>query len=146
PCAMTEWKLDASKLDAAQRKYLVGYDPGEAKRLLADAGFPRGFSAPLFHWPGFPPPWRSYFELAADMLGRVGVGVEPRPEELGKYSTTTGIGKFDRMAMGPYGAGVTEVDDFLSGRFFRQETRTSSSIIDYDLRMILHTRRCVLAE
>ncbi len=23
------------------------------------------------------------------------------------------IGKFEKMAMGPYGAGVTEVDDFL---------------------------------
>jgi len=51
------------------------------------------------------------------MLGRVGVGVELRPEELGKYSTTTGIGKFDRMAMART-ARVTEVDDFLYGMFF----------------------------
>src|SRR6266850_1960682 len=141
PCAMTEWKLDASKLDAAQRKYLVGYDPGEAKRLLADAGFPRGFSAPLFHWPGFPPPWRSYFELAADMLGRVGVGVELKPEELAKYSTTTGLGKFEKMAMGPYGAGVTEVDDFLYGMFFPEAPWNRSHVNDAELNKLLLAQR-----
>ena len=101
PCAMTEWKLDAAKLDATQRKYMIGYDPTEAKRLLADAGFPRGFTAPLFHWPGFPPPWRSYYDLTADMLGKVGVAVELKPEELAKYSTTTGLASSRRWRWGP---------------------------------------------
>jgi ABC-type transport system substrate-binding protein len=55
PCAMTEWKLDAATLDPARRKYLDGHDPAEAKRLLAEAGFPRGFTTPVFHSPGFAP-------------------------------------------------------------------------------------------
>ena len=141
PCAMTEWKLDASKLDSAQRKYLVGYDPTEARRLLANAGFPRGFSTPLFHWPGFPPPWRSYYELAADMLGKVGVGVELKPEELAKYSTTTGLGKFEKMAMGPYGAGVTEVDDFLYGMFYPEAPWNRSHVNDAELNKLLLAQR-----
>jgi peptide/nickel transport system substrate-binding protein len=89
------------------------HDPAEAKRLLAEAGFPRGFTTPVFHSPGFAPTWRSYFDLTAESLGKIGVSAELRPEEVGKYVSTTSLGKFEKMAMGPYGAGVTEVDEFL---------------------------------
>src|SRR2546426_12128029 len=142
PCAMTEWKLDASKLDDPQRKYLLGYDTTEAKRLLAEAGFPKGFATPVFHWPGFAPPWRSYYDLAADQLSRVGITAELRPEELGKYSTTTSLGKFEKMAMGPYGASVTEVDDFLYALFFSRSPWNRSRVNEADLdRLLLAQRR-----
>ena len=142
PCAMTEWKLDASKLDDPQRKYLLGYDTTEAKRLLAEAGFPKGFTTPVFHWPGFAPPWRSYYDLAADQLSRVGITAELRPEELGKYSTTTSLGKFEKMAMGPYGASVTEVDDFLYALFFSRSPWNRSRVNEADLdRLLLAQRR-----
>jgi peptide/nickel transport system substrate-binding protein len=141
PCAMSEWKLDAAQLDPTRRKYLVGYDPAEAKKLLAEAGHPRGFVTPMFHWPGFPPPWRSYYDLAADMLSRVGIGVELKPEELGKFSTTTSIGKFEKMAMGPYGAGVTEVDDFLYTTFYPGAPWNRSHVDDAELNRLLLAQR-----
>ncbi len=142
PCAMTEWKLDVSTLDPARRKYLLGHDQAEARRLLAEAGFPKGFTTPMFHWPGFPPPWRTYFDLAADQLARVGIAVEMRPEELGKYSSTTSIGKFEKMAMGPYGAGVTEVEDFLYGMFYPGAPWNRSRVDDSELnKMLLAQRR-----
>ncbi len=141
PCGM-DWKLDAARIDPAKTKYLVGYDPAEAKRLLAEAGFPRGFTTPLYHFPGFPPPWRSYYDLAADMLGRIGISVELKPEELGKWSTTTNLGKFEKMAMGPYGAGVTEVDDFLTTMFLPGAAWNRSHVNDAELtRMLLAQRR-----
>src|SRR5213594_4883605 len=34
PCAMKEWKVEAARMDHGKAKYLVGYDPAEAKRLL----------------------------------------------------------------------------------------------------------------
>src|SRR5215467_4474261 len=86
PCALKEWKLDAAKIEPARAKYLVGYDPAEAKRLLAEAGFPRGFTTPMLHWPGYVVPWRSYYELAAENLGKVGINVELKPEEYGSTS------------------------------------------------------------
>src|SRR5713101_9716803 len=101
PCALKEWKLDAAKIEPARAKYLVGYDPAEAKRLLAEAGFPRGFTTPMFHWPGYVVPWRSYYELAAENLGKVGINVELKAEEYGKYISTTAVGKYEKMAMGP---------------------------------------------
>ncbi len=79
--------MEARRREARRRPSAstsIGYDPAEARRLLAEAGFPRGFTAPLFHWPGFPPPWRSYYDLTADMLSKVGVAVELKPEELGQ--------------------------------------------------------------
>ena len=43
-CALANWKLDAAKIDPAKAKYLVGYDPAEAKKLLAEAGYAKGFN------------------------------------------------------------------------------------------------------
>ncbi|HEY7517012.1 MAG TPA: ABC transporter substrate-binding protein [Methylomirabilota bacterium] len=141
PCGMSPWKLDASKLEAAGRKYVEGHDPAEARRLLAEAGFPRGLSAPVFHWPGFPPPWRSYFDLVADNLSRMGLNVELRAEELGKYMSTTALGKFEKMAMGPFGAGETEVDAFLYESFFSGSPRNRSRVADAELDRLLVAQR-----
>ena len=142
PCAMTDWKLPADKLPPAARKYLDGYDPVEAKRLLAEAGFGRGFTTPIFHWLGYAPPWRSFYELAAENLGRVGITAELKPEEYGKFSSTTALGKFEKMAMGPFGAADTEVDAFLYELFFSGSPRNHSRVADPELdRMLIAQRR-----
>ncbi len=140
PCAMKEWKLDAAKMDPAKAKYLVGYDPAEAKRLLAEAGHAKGFTTPLFHWPGYVVPWRSYYELAADNLGKVGINVELRPEEYGKYSSTTMLGKYEKMAMGP-STPFTEVDDFLFGRLYPELPTNQSHVADAALTKMLVAQR-----
>jgi len=140
PCALKEWKLDTAKLEPARAKYLVGYDPAEARRLLAEAGFPRGFTTPMFHWPGYVVPWRSYYELAAENLGKVGINVELKPEEYGKYISTTAVGKFEKMAMGP-STPFTEVDDFLFGRFYPELPTNQSHVTDAELRRMLVAQR-----
>ena len=142
PCAMPGFKLDAATLEPARRKYLDGYDPAEAKRLLAEAGFARGLSASLAHWPGFAAPWRSYYELAVDNLAQVGINAELKPEDVARYLTLTFLGKFDKMAIGPFGAGVTEIDEVLYDRFFSTSPRNSSHVNDPELdRMLLAQRR-----
>ncbi|MBI3636830.1 MAG: ABC transporter substrate-binding protein, partial [Candidatus Rokubacteria bacterium] len=140
PCALTDWKLEASKMDAAKAKYVVGYDPAEAKRLLAEAGHPKGFTTQMFHWPGYVVPWRSYYELAAESLGKIGITVELKPEEYGKYSTTTMLGKYDKMAMGP-STPFTEVDDFLYARFFPELPTNQSHVTDAELTKMLVAQR-----
>ncbi|HKB24629.1 MAG TPA: ABC transporter substrate-binding protein [Methylomirabilota bacterium] len=140
PCAMTEWKLDASKLDPAKAKYLFGYDPAEATRLLAQAGHARGFTVPAFHWPGYTPPWRSYYELAADNLGKIGITVELKPEEYGKYISTTYLGKFEKMAIGPI-TPFTEVDDWLYGAHFPEQPNNRSHVADVELNKLLVAQR-----
>jgi peptide/nickel transport system substrate-binding protein len=140
PCAMKEWKLDASKIDAAKAKYLIGYDPAEAKKLLAEAGHGKGLTVPMFHWPGYVVPWRSYYELAAENLGKVGITVELKPEEYGKYISTTALGKYEKMAMGP-STPFTEVDDFLYGRFYPELPTNQSRVADAELSKMLTAQR-----
>jgi peptide/nickel transport system substrate-binding protein len=140
PCALKEWKLPAAKMDPAKAKYLVGYDPGEAKRLLAEAGFPKGFTTPMFHWPGYAPPWRTYYDLAADDLAKIGVTVEFKPEEYGKYISTTYLGKFEKMAMGPQAPG-NEIDDWLYSAFFPEQPHNRSRVADAELNKLLVAQR-----
>ena len=140
PCAMKEWKLDAAKIDPAKAKYLVGYDPAEAKKLLADAGHARGLTTPAFHWPGYAPPWRTYYELAADNLAKVGITVELKPEEYGKYISTTYLGKFEKMAIGPI-TPFTEVDDWLYGAHFPEQPNNRSHVADAELNKLLVAQR-----
>ena len=122
-------------------KYLTGYDPVEAKRLLTEAGYPNGFTMPIYHWPGYVVPWRSYYELAADNLGKIGITVELKPEEYGKYISTTALGKYEKAAMGP-STPFTEVDDFLFGRFYPELSTNQSHVADADLaRMLVAQRR-----
>jgi len=140
PCAMKEWKLEAAKLDPARAKYLVGYDPGEAKSLLAQAGLGRGLTVPMFHWAGYAPPWRTYYELAADNLAKIGVTAELKPEEYGKYISTTYLGKYEKMAMGPV-TPFTEVDDWLYGCFGPEQPNNRSHVADAELNKLLVGQR-----
>jgi len=140
PCALTEWKLPAAHMDPAKAKYLVGYDPQEAKRLLADAGFPKGFTTPMYHWPGYAPPWRTYYDLAADDLAKIGVTVEFKPEEYGKYISTTYLGKFEKLAMGPQLPG-NEIDDWLYSGFFPEQPHNRSHVADVELNKLLVAQR-----
>ena len=140
PCALTDWKLPASKIDPAKAKYLVGYDPAEAKRLLAEAGFPNGMTVPMAHWPGYAPPWRTLYDLAAADLAKIGVTVEFKPEEYGKYISTTYLGKFEKMAMGPQAPG-NEVDDWLYSGFFPEQPHNRSHVADAELNKMLAAQR-----
>jgi peptide/nickel transport system substrate-binding protein len=140
PCALTDWKLPAAKMDPAKAKYLVGYDPGEAKRLLAEAGYPKGFTAPLHHWPGYIPPFRTYYDLTADSLAKIGINVELKPEEYGKYISTTYLGKFEKMAMGPQAPG-NEIDDWLYSGFFPEQPHNRSHVADAELNKMLTAQR-----
>ena len=140
PCALKEWKLEAAKMDPAKAKYLVGYDPAEAKRLLAEAGFPKGFATPAYHWPGYAPPWRSYFDLAADTLSKIGIQVELKPEEYGKYISTTYLGKYEKMAIGPV-TPFTEVDDWLYGAYHPEQPNNRSNVADAELNKMLAAQR-----
>jgi peptide/nickel transport system substrate-binding protein len=140
PCALKEWKLDAAQIDPARAKYLVGYDPAEAKRLLAEAGHKNGFTTPMFHWPGYAPPWRTYYDLAADNLSKIGITVEFKPEEYGKYISTTYLGKYEKMAMGPV-TPFTEVDDWLYSAFYPEQPNNRSHVADAELNKMLVAQR-----
>ncbi|HEV8437112.1 MAG TPA: ABC transporter substrate-binding protein [Methylomirabilota bacterium] len=140
PCAMKEWRLEPSDLEPAKAKYLAGYDVAEARKLLVEAGYPKGFTTPAFHWPGYAQHWRSYYDLIVDNLSKVGITVELKPEEYGKYISTTYLGKFEKMAIGPI-TPFSEVDDWLYGAFFPEQPNNRSNVADAELNKMLAAQR-----
>jgi peptide/nickel transport system substrate-binding protein len=140
PCALPEWRLDPKDIEPAKAKYLAGFDREEAKRLLAEAGYPNGFSTPLYHHPGYPTPWPSRYELAVDELSKIGIKVELKPQEYGDYISTTYLGKFDKLAMGPI-TPFLEVDDYLYGVFYPDQPNNRGHVNDPELNKMLIAQR-----
>ena len=139
PAAFAEWSIPIDQLGPEGKK-LYEFNTAEAKRLLAEAGLAKGFTMPIFHWPGYVVPWRSYYDLAAENLGKVGITVELKPEEYGKYISTTALGKYEGAAMGP-STPFTEVDDFLFGRFYPELSTNQSHVADAELTKMLVAQR-----
>src|SRR5215813_11503988 len=140
PCALPEWRLDPKELDPAKAKYLAGFDREEAKRLLTEAGYAKGFTTPMYHHPGYTTPWPSRFELAVDELSKVGIKVELKPQEYGDYISTTFLGKFEKLAMGPI-TPFLEVDDYLYGVFYPGQPNNRSRVDDAELKAMLLAQR-----
>jgi peptide/nickel transport system substrate-binding protein len=140
PCALPQWKLDVKEMDPAKAKYLAGFDREEARRLLAEAGHAKGFTTPLFHHPGYTTPWPSRYELAVDELSKVGIKVELKPQEYGDYISTTYLGKFEKLAMGPI-TPFLEVDDYLYGVFYPGQPNNRSHVNDAELNTMLLAQR-----
>jgi peptide/nickel transport system substrate-binding protein len=140
PCALADWRVEAKALDPVKAKYLIGFDREEAKRLLVEAGYGNGFTTPMSHYPGYDPPWPSSYELAVDEMSTIGITVELKPQEYGDYISTTYLGKFDKLAMGPI-TPFLEVDDWLYGVFYPGQPNNRSHVDDAELNAMLITQR-----
>jgi ABC-type transport system substrate-binding protein len=67
--------------------------------------------------------------------------VDFKPEEYGKYISTTYLGKFDGMALGPQGNGF-EIDDWLFAAYYPEQPHNRSHVADAELnRMLVAQRR-----
>ncbi|MDP2730068.1 MAG: ABC transporter substrate-binding protein [Dehalococcoidales bacterium] len=76
------WPDDATEFS----KSLYQYDPGKAKQLLAEAGYPEGFKTSI----NIPNEVRDidYMSIIKDMWLKVGVDLEIRPEETAVHAVT----------------------------------------------------------
>jgi peptide/nickel transport system substrate-binding protein len=81
------------------RKYLE-YRPDEAKQLLAQAGFPNGFSTKLIFTPAYGSPWNELSEAIVTMLRGVGIQADMELMEYGAYIRQVVVnGEFDAPTM-----------------------------------------------
>jgi peptide/nickel transport system substrate-binding protein len=98
---LVEWSLPIDQLGVGARYYQ--YDPKEARRLLAEAGFPKGFKTQLTATPGYGRDLIDDVQLVQHFLKDVGIEAELKLQEFGAYAATTQQGKFEGLVRGPFG-------------------------------------------
>jgi peptide/nickel transport system substrate-binding protein len=89
------------------------YDPNKARELLAEAGYPNGIDAGLFHAiPGFP----TAAEVVVNNLNAVGIRVKLAPQERAAFYADWKAHKFHGLFMtgaGNVGSAASRVEEFI---------------------------------
>jgi peptide/nickel transport system substrate-binding protein len=98
---LVEWSLPIEQLGEGAKYYQ--YDPKEARRLLAEVGFPKGFKTQLTVTPGFGRDLIDDAQLVQQYLKEIGIEAELKIQEYGAYVATTAQGKFEGLVRGPFG-------------------------------------------
>jgi peptide/nickel transport system substrate-binding protein len=96
-----EWSLAVDQLGPGAKYYQ--YDPTEARRLLAEAGYPKGFKTQLTVSNGFGRDIIDDAQLIQRYLKDVGIEAELKIQEHGAYFATTMQGKFEGLVRTPFG-------------------------------------------
>jgi len=139
PVALRDWSLPVDQLGEGAKNF--AYDPKEARRLLAAAGYPNGFSGTIC--------WATYgstivvdhSQLIVKYLKDVGIDATLDTKEYGAYITTCFYGKFDSMAFGPQ-TPFLDGDNYLFGYYYPGELKNQSHVNDPVVAdMIIRQRR-----
>jgi peptide/nickel transport system substrate-binding protein len=138
PRGLSEWSLPIDQLGAGAKYYQ--YNPKEARRLLAEAGFPRGFKTQLAATGGYGADFLDAVQLAQRYLKDVGIEAELKLQEYGAYMATTAQGKYEAMTMGPYAIGW-EPDSALYGPYVPDQLRNRGHVNDPKLTAMVQAQR-----
>src|SRR5262245_19285952 len=127
PAALKEWSVPFDKLGEGAKYYK--YDPAEAKRLLAAAGYPNGFPGSMCYTTYGSTILMDMIQLVQKDLKAIGIDAKIDQKEYGAYIATCFYGKFESMAFGPQ-TGFLEPDNFLFGQYYPEELKNQSHIND----------------
>ncbi|HXJ81719.1 MAG TPA: ABC transporter substrate-binding protein [Candidatus Methylomirabilis sp.] len=106
PAASSEWSIPIDQLGPEGRK-LYEFSTADAKRLLAEAGYPNGFKTQV-ETPGvaYGPDFMDFVQIAIKNWKAAGIDAELKIKEYGAFISSTIYGKFDHMYIGLRGAWV----------------------------------------
>jgi peptide/nickel transport system substrate-binding protein len=127
PAALRDWTIPMTQLGEGARYYK--YDPAEAKRLLAAAGYPNGFSGQLCFATYGSTLLVDQVQLVMKYLKDVGIDVKLDTKEHGAYIATCFNGNFPSMTYGPQ-TPFLEPDNFLFAQYYPGEPKNQSHIND----------------
>jgi peptide/nickel transport system substrate-binding protein len=97
----------------------IEYNPDKAKALLAEAGFPDGFSTEFWYVPvirGYSPDGKAIAEALSVDLAKIGVKVDLKTEDWGAYLDHRNQGKFPMWMLG-WGSDNGDPDNFIGYHF-----------------------------
>jgi peptide/nickel transport system substrate-binding protein len=127
PAGLKEWSVPFDKLGEGAKYFK--YDPAEAKKLLAAAGYPSGFPATMCFTTYGSTVLVDSMQLVQKDLKAVGIDAKIDQKEYGAYIATCFYGKFDSLTYGPQ-TGFLEPDNFLFGQYYPEELKNQSHIND----------------
>jgi peptide/nickel transport system substrate-binding protein len=127
PAGLKDWALPINQLgDGA--KYFK-YDPAEAKRLLAAAGYPNGFPGNLCFTTYGSTVLVDQMQLVLKNLKDVGIDAKLDQKEYGAYIATCFNGNFPSMTYGPQ-TPFLDPDNFLFAQYYPGEPKNQSHVDD----------------
>jgi peptide/nickel transport system substrate-binding protein len=138
PPGLAEWSLPIDQLGAGAKYYQ--HNPQEARRLLTEAGYPKGFKTPLTASTGYSRAVIDAVQLIQQYLKNVGIEVELKLQEYGAYMATTVLGKYEGMVYGP-GAIAWEPDGPLYRLYAPDSPTNGSHVNDPTLTAMLKEQR-----
>lgn len=135
PWALSDWWLDPRGPDMGPNGKFLNYDPAEAKKLLAAAGFPDGMKVDMIATPGYGQVWVQAVELMQQSLKTIGVDATIKMQEYAAYIGTTFKGQFPGGMTMVYGLETpfTEPHDFLFNMYHPKGTRNHAGVNDAKL-------------
>jgi len=132
PWALSEGWLDPRSPDQGPTAKNFKFDPAEAKKLLAAAGFPDGLKVDLLSTPGYGQIHVQQVELVAAQLKKSGIESTIKMQEYAAYIATTFKGQFpagNTLAFGPE-TPFTEPHDWLFNMYHPKGTRNKADVND----------------
>ncbi len=135
---LAEWSLPVDQLGEGAKYYQ--YDPKEAKRLLAAAGYPKGFKPKLTATSGYGHDVIDAVQLVQRFLRDVGIEAELKLQEYGAYMATTAQGKYEGMVYGPT-TGARDPDGPLYSRYIPDHLLNRGYVNDPKITAMLKEQR-----
>src|ERR1700704_186649 len=132
PWALSEWWLDPRGPDMGPAARYYKYDPGEARNLLAAAGYPDGLKVELVASPGYGQTFVQMVELVQQDLKSAGIDGEIKMQEYTAYIASTFKGQIEGENTLVFGLETpfTEPHDFLFNMYHPNGTRNHASVND----------------
>ncbi len=97
PPSTSSLHVGMNDLSPETRKYL-SFNPQEAKKLLADAGYPNGLETTFETTKYYGSPWTENMEAVLSMLQQVGIRASPEWLEYGRFQQGPTRGEYKNMA------------------------------------------------
>jgi len=139
PAALREWAIPIDQLSAEGRRLYEQNIP-EAKRLLAEAGYPNGLRIPLEATLAWSPDYVDGLQIDMKNWKSAGIESELRQKEFGSFMASTILGKFEKAAHGLRG-GTPVADLTLYAAHIPGQPLNASGVNDPKLTEMIRLQR-----